>query len=1003
MSISLRQNHLNKTGSRVFHMISAVIASLIGALGFVLLISAKLRIPWSFDGGVIQGIISSWNDTANTLGNNDYILLPKFNIEEYGSLGGEGFFLLSLFAVIAASIFFIITSNFSWGVLLIIVPEIFVSIISSKEINGVYYILSIISILIILMVMKLRGIWQGILISLMIASIVSSAHILIPDSLKDQVRNNPLKNVSRTINSLYYGEDLLGHGDLALRTKASGEDTALEVKMTRPQSMYLKGFVGGRFDGKSWSDLNDSTYYKNHDLIMALNSQDFNSFGQILQAATLISEGDSEKALEENIVTIKNVGADSHYAFIPYELKELDSLSKNYQKGGDIFYKEKLNRYKSYSYVVGDSQFNRWTDVAGGFFEKALGSSDDAITKFLNRESYYNQFVYDNYTYVGLAERKLMASNIGSSGDQRDGHMDYKLAINSVRNYLENQFVYSEDLGGKQTSSKNELEEFFVSRKGFDVHYASLATLIFRYYGIPARYVEGYLVTEEMIKNLEANDSVEIARGNAHAWTEIYIDGVGFVPLEVTPEYYGVMEEADMTIGISNENLMREYQKQHGNSNLLLDEEPEEEGAGGNENIRFLWYGLLIFGILLLLAIIWSIAKRIFGFISYQREKRNVFYKKEPKDSVAGIFSYMEKEGIAVDMDALELGNRAAYSQESISEDERRFMLLKYKELKKNTRRQIKRNRSILTSILVVMLVITNIFGASAFLSGCGSTEKNKVYSANALNDVIEEISNYLVEEVPDPTIGAVGGDLMVLALKKSGAHIPEGYFNRYYDNVRATLKSKSGILSEDRYTEYERVIIGLDSIGYDGRDVGGYDLTGYLDGYDVITAQGVNAAWYALIAINVAELEIPNEARYVDFVKESIETKEYDGAGLSDYLSIGLQSLSYYRDNQSIKTLVDEGINTLSEYMDSDGTLGNAESTAMCIIALAMNDINPLEDSRFIKDGKTLFDGLMSFYLGDGAFCHTSEIEEANLMATEQALMALDSIKLFNEGEKIY
>ena len=66
------------------------------------------------------------------------------------------------------------------------------------------------------------------------------------------------------------------------------------------------------------------------------------------------------------------------------------------------------------------------------------------------------------------------------------------------------------------------------------MHYATAATLMFRYYGIPARYVEGYLITPDDIQNAKPDEAIDIPAGNGHAWTEIYIDGLGWVPIEVT-------------------------------------------------------------------------------------------------------------------------------------------------------------------------------------------------------------------------------------------------------------------------------------------------------------------------------------------------------------------------------------------------------------------------------------------------------------------------------------
>ena len=61
---------------------------------------------------------------------------------------------------------------------------------------------------------------------------------------------------------------------------------------------------------------------------------------------------------------------------------------------------------------------------------------------------------------------------------------------------------------------------------------------------------------------MEEGQPYELPMERAHAWPEIYVDGVGFVPVEVSPAYEGIMEEADMSIGISNSSLVREFDEE---------------------------------------------------------------------------------------------------------------------------------------------------------------------------------------------------------------------------------------------------------------------------------------------------------------------------------------------------------------------------------------------------------------------------------------------------------
>ena len=81
------------------------------------------------------------------------------------------------------------------------------------------------------------------------------------------------------------------------------------------------------------------------------------------------------------------------------------------------------------------------------------------------------------------------------------------------------------------------------SKTGYCTHYATAAAILLRAAGIPAQYVTGYLV------NGEAGRSVTVTEDNAHAWVEVFINGVGWVMLEPTPG--GGLEQ---TLGSTQQN-----------------------------------------------------------------------------------------------------------------------------------------------------------------------------------------------------------------------------------------------------------------------------------------------------------------------------------------------------------------------------------------------------------------------------------------------------------------
>jgi transglutaminase-like putative cysteine protease len=77
------------------------------------------------------------------------------------------------------------------------------------------------------------------------------------------------------------------------------------------------------------------------------------------------------------------------------------------------------------------------------------------------------------------------------------------------------------------------------TKEGYCVQFASAVTLILRELGIPARYVEGYIGDE--LTKISRDDFVYggyVRDYNAHAWVEVWFDGVGWIQYEATPQYY---------------------------------------------------------------------------------------------------------------------------------------------------------------------------------------------------------------------------------------------------------------------------------------------------------------------------------------------------------------------------------------------------------------------------------------------------------------------------------
>jgi len=68
---------------------------------------------------------------------------------------------------------------------------------------------------------------------------------------------------------------------------------------------------------------------------------------------------------------------------------------------------------------------------------------------------------------------------------------------------------------------------------GYCVHFSHAAAYLMRSLGVPARVATGYAVSESA---RQGGSSLLLSGGASHAWPEVYIDGFGWVVLDVYPE-----------------------------------------------------------------------------------------------------------------------------------------------------------------------------------------------------------------------------------------------------------------------------------------------------------------------------------------------------------------------------------------------------------------------------------------------------------------------------------
>ena len=129
-------------------------------------------------------------------------------------------------------------------------------------------------------------------------------------------------------------------------------------------------------------------------------------------------------------------------------------------------------------------------------------------------------------TIKELAE-DLTKKSIIDPGTQSD------LAITSaIINYFANQYSYTLDPEAPKNNQDPAAHFINTSKKGHCELFATSAILLLRYYGIPTRYITGFICNEPHPSN-----KYYIARmGNAHAWCEAYLrDEKRWILVDPTP------------------------------------------------------------------------------------------------------------------------------------------------------------------------------------------------------------------------------------------------------------------------------------------------------------------------------------------------------------------------------------------------------------------------------------------------------------------------------------
>lgn len=485
--------------------------------------------------------------------------------------------------------------------------------------------------------------------------------------------------ISEKIYSVRYGDsdiqvlpsgDFEGLGDLKM-----SDEVMLAVTADEHESLYLRGFVGSEYNGDGWDETSGDELYQYSETLYWVHRDDMYGQNQIAAAAQVLDE----KAIENTLtMSVETKGADRRFCYTPYEMTGLTAggkpvLTETMLSDSSIT-SAGWNGQRTYEFTTLENQVKRYPALVSLLKENY---SSDSTEQYITNESHYNALVYDIYTELPDETAKLLENHLkpySASVQQGEKHLNYTLAKQIILEYLNKNVTYSEEIAQRGEDDDFVTDFLEISKSGYSVHYATAATMMFRYYGIPARYVEGYLITPDVVKAAKDGSAVPITGKDAHAWVEYYQDGIGWVPFEVTPPYMDVMEQPEMLTaagsgGVSGQGSSVAMEMSQDNYEPEEPEKAEEEKSVPWDRI-FAGAGLLILAVLAALIAVHLVRRK-----KKLKDLHRSFEMDDSDASVINMYVYIltleTLLGTESDPQIYSIYQRAAFSAEQVSQDDR--------------------------------------------------------------------------------------------------------------------------------------------------------------------------------------------------------------------------------------------------------------------------------------------------------------------------------------------
>lgn len=455
---------------------------------------------------------------------------------------------------------------------------------------------------------------------------------MLPQSLQNLLERNTKGQPRREL-----GADTSTVLDLTQQgSRDRSDDVMMQLSTTELGPLYLRGAAKDIYTGISWesSDMASSA-----DSVYAQTSLG-TAFGYNNQAA----------------VQIKNYNDNSNVLFTPYGYISCTSAED----------------------IVSDLRININEDDYIVYYWPDIRSMD------LSETSEYFNTSYDQYvqrTCLDLPEdtKKALYDLAISCGYRTD--MTTAETVAWVASFIRSSGTYKLNVSTQPADQDFAVYFLTESKEGYCVHFATAAAAMFRALGVPARYASGYRVTVPSSSTI-----VDVLDRDTHAWAEVYISGLGWIPVETTPGFGETsllpQIEEPVTPPPTQEAQPAEPTPSEAPSSPSPSDvpepspEPSQSGStlpgnstGGAQNSHPIWpYFCVIPGLAVLLFLVLLLRHRI-----VRKRRLKTFHRGTTNEIVLSMWQYLERLtlwGVTIPKSMEALALKAKFSLHEITPEE---------------------------------------------------------------------------------------------------------------------------------------------------------------------------------------------------------------------------------------------------------------------------------------------------------------------------------------------